>query len=81
MIIISVLVIELCMPYKFVNWIYDDRSTTYKNAIARKNKAQKAPTELSLFSLKDRKKIRRYRNNKIKKDQKRNLQLLSKFVE
>ena len=74
-------VIELCMPYKFVNWIYDVKSTSYMIPIERKTKAQKTPPELSLFSLKDRKKIRRYRYNKIKKDRKRNSLLLKKLFE
>ena len=58
--------IELCIPYKFVNWIYDVKSTSYKIPIARKSKAQKRPTKMSLFSLKDRKKIHRYNYNKRK---------------
>ena len=74
-------VIELCMPYKFVNWIYDVTSTSYKSPIARKSKAEKRSTKLSQFSLKDRKKIRRYRYNKVKQDRKRNLLRLKKLFE
>ena len=74
-------VIELCMPYKFVNWIYDVTSKSYKSPIARKSEAQKRPTKLSQFSLKEREKIRRYRYNKIKQDRKRNLLLLKKLSE
>ena len=74
-------VIELCIPNKFVNWIYDVKITSYKIPIARKSKAQKRPTKISLFSLKDRKKIRRYRYNKIKQDRKYNSLLLKKLSE